>query len=174
MKKNKKDGPVKKSAKGVVKLAAVAVVAVVLFFGGFFFGGNGEGSGDGLWKEAMNIVDNLFEPTESPDEEKKNSEEETENGKETEDKKDTEDLTDAANKPEQLPKTMIVTIREDKVFVGDKEFTGADDLKAYIEEINSDEREFKLKDENSILATYEWVTEVFKALKVPLLVPAEN
>ena len=172
MKKSKEDGPVKKSAKGVVRFAAIAVVAVVLFFRGFFFGGDGAGSGDGLWSEAMNIVDNLFEPTETPKESSKDAEDQKDT-EDTKDQKDTEDTKDPVDETEKLPKVVIVTIQKDKVFVGDKEFDSAEALKKYIEEIDSDEREFKLKDEDSILATYEWVIKTFKDLKVQL-VPIED
>ena len=62
-----------------------------------------------------------------------------------------------------------VTIREDQVFVGDKQIKNAEELKAYIEEINTDQAEFRLKDENSILDTYEWVTKVFEELKIRVI-----
>lgn len=70
--------------------------------------------------------------------------------------------------PSDLPDTITVTIREDKVYVEDKEIADADALKSYIETINTDDRKYKLVDDNSIRATYEWVTGVFDELKIPL------
>ena len=70
--------------------------------------------------------------------------------------------------PADLPDTITVTIREDKVYVEDKEIADADALKSYIETINTDDRKYKLVDDNSIRATYEWVTRVFDELKIPL------
>ncbi len=152
------------------KVAAVAVLIVVavisFFFKGFSFGGDGSGNGDGKSAETLHLVDDLFEPEEPPEE----SEEAIQN---TEGQKDKTDMKDQADETGKLPKVIIVTIQKDKVFVGEKEFADAKALKQYIEEINSDEREFKLKDENSILDTYEWVTEVFEDMKVQL-VPIED
>lgn len=70
--------------------------------------------------------------------------------------------------PADLPDTITVTIREDKVYVEDKEIADAYALKSYIETINTDDRKYKLVDDNSIRATYEWVTGVFDELKIPL------
>ena len=70
--------------------------------------------------------------------------------------------------PADLPDTITMTIREDKVYVEDKEIADADALKSYIETINTDDRKYKLVDDNSIRATYEWVTGVFDELKIPL------
>ena len=52
----------------------------------------------------------------------------------------------------------------------DKQIANAEELKAYIEEINTDSKEYFLKDENSILDTYEWVTNVFDELKIKLII----
>lgn len=157
----------KKFFKKVAAVAVLIVVAVIsFFFKGFSFGGNGLGNGDGKSAETLNLVDDLFEPEETP----KKAEETAQN---TEGQKDKTDMADQADETEKLPKVITVMIQRDKVFVGGKEFTDAEALKQYIEEINSDEREFKLKDENSILATYEWVTEIFKDMQVQL-VPIEN
>lgn len=157
----------KKFFKKVAAVAVLVVVAVVsFFFKGFSFGGDGSGNGDGKSAETLNLVDDLFEPEETP----KKTEETTQN---TEDQKDKTDMAEQTDETEKLPKVITVTIQNDKVFVGGKEFASAEALKEYIEEINSDEREFKLKDENSILATYEWVTEVFESMKVQL-VPIED
>ena len=70
--------------------------------------------------------------------------------------------------PADLPETITVTIREDRVYVGDVEVADADELRSYIESINTDDRKYTLVDENSIRATYEWVTGVFEDLKITL------
>jgi hypothetical protein len=70
--------------------------------------------------------------------------------------------------PADLPQTITVTIREDRVYVGDVEVADADELRSYIESINTDDRKYTLVDENSIRATYEWVTGVFEDLKITL------
>lgn len=64
---------------------------------------------------------------------------------------------------------ICVTIREDKVFVNDVECKNADELNAYIQQIYSDQKVFKLYDERSILATYEWVESVFLDLGIELV-----
>ncbi len=97
-----------------------------------------------------------------------NGETKQEQNIDTEGEKDSE-----VEEKEELSKVVTVTIKGDKVYVGNKEFTTEAELKAYIEEINNDEREFKLKDEESILETYEWVTKVFKDLSIQL-VPVEE
>ena len=68
----------------------------------------------------------------------------------------------------ELPSLITVTIREDKVYVEDKEIGDEAELKDYIESINTDDREYRLVDENSIRATYEWVMKVFDELKIPI------
>ena len=70
--------------------------------------------------------------------------------------------------PADLPETITVTIREDRVYVGDVEVADAEELRSYIESINTDDRKYTLIDENSIRATYEWVTGVFEDLKFTL------
>ncbi len=77
--------------------------------------------------------------------------------------------TDSLNDDEKsLPNRITVTIKEDKVFVEEMQIEDAESLKDYIEEINTDTREYFLKDENSILDTYDWVTGVFEELKIVL------
>ncbi len=79
-----------------------------------------------------------------------------------------ENVRGTGSSSEELPLLITVTIREDKVYVEDKEIGSAEELKDYIESINTDEREYRLVDENSIRATYEWVTGVFDELKIPI------
>lgn len=80
-----------------------------------------------------------------------------------------EDSTRGLPDPADLPDTITVTIREEKVYVEDLEVADADELRSYIESINTDDRKYKLVDDNSIRATYEWVTGVFEDLKLPLI-----
>ena len=44
----------------------------------------------------------------------------------------------------------------------------AEELKALIEELNDDEKIFRLEEDESILATYEWVAKVFEELGIEL------
>ena len=74
---------------------------------------------------------------------------------------------------QDLPNTIIVIIKENQVFVEEKQIEDADELKQYIEEINTDERKFELKEENSIMDTYEWVTKVFDELEIQLIPSSE-
>ncbi len=123
---------------------ALLVLAIILLF--FFkgFGLGGNGSGDDVAVSPTQQETNTKEP-------------EKENVDET----------------EVTTKVVTVTIKENQVFVGEKEFTNEADLKSYVEEINNDERKFKLKEENSILDTYEWVNGVFENLKIQLI-PVED
>lgn len=84
--------------------------------------------------------------------------------------KETEDIGESKSENSDI---VTVTIRENQVFVGEKEFTDAQGLKTYIEEINNDARAFRIKEENAIQATYEWVTGVFDELKIQVL-PSET
>ena len=141
----------KKKGKGKVKLFLVllliiAILLVIIFFGGKGFGFGGSGDGDG---EAGTTVETEVNTEES------------------------QDLEEAAGEEGEPGTVVVVTIKGEQVFVGDKEFADASELKAYIEEINTDDREFKLQDENSILATYEWVVDVFEELKIQLVPVAE-
>ena len=63
---------------------------------------------------------------------------------------------------------ITVTIKEDKVWVQDKEIEDKDELKSYIESINDDTKTYKLEQDNAILSTYNWVTEVFSDLQITL------
>jgi len=132
-------------------LAVVVIVAVILLL--IFGNGLGLGFGNGLGfgsetrttESADDAVDNEVAEPDVPEDSRGISEDET------------------------LPDLITVTIREDKVYVEDKEISDAEELRAYIEEINNDTREYKLVDENSIRDTYEWVVEVFDELKIKLV-----
>lgn len=63
---------------------------------------------------------------------------------------------------------VTVIVRESRVLIGDREFSAPEDLKKYVEEIQNDEKVFRLKEENSIQETYEWVVKVFEELQIPL------
>lgn len=85
------------------------------------------------------------------------------------DANETDETVQAEESRKELPNKITVTIKEDKVYVEDKQIKGSEELKVYIEEINTDSKEYILKDENSILDTYEWVTNVFDDLKIKLV-----
>lgn len=63
---------------------------------------------------------------------------------------------------------VTVIVRESRVLIGDREFSTPEDLKKYVEEIHNDKKVFRLKEENSIQETYEWVVEVFGELQIQL------
>ncbi len=70
--------------------------------------------------------------------------------------------------PVEDTKTVTITISEDSVTVGDHVCADADEFKAYIEEIYSDDLLFVLEDDNAILSTYEWVSEACTELGISL------
>ena len=128
--------------KGGIVGAGVVAALLLSLFGGYKLGlGDAIGLGPG-----KQVVDSKDKDT------KENK---------PEDKKDD-------NKKAELPSEITVKITEDKVFVGDKEFTDGIALKAYIEEINNDKRTYKLVEENSIKATHDWVLQVFDELRLTL------
>ncbi len=134
----------KKIAKFFKVLIVLIILAVLLLFllNKFGFGfGNGLGFGNG---ERIQNSDAS----------------ETQTVTEENEERSTGDLSAS------LPQLVTVTIREDKVYVEDKEISDAEELKEYIESINTDDREYRLVDENSIRATYEWVNAVFDELKI--------
>lgn len=63
---------------------------------------------------------------------------------------------------------VTVIIRESRALIGDREFSTPEDLKKYVEEIHNDKKVFRLKEENSIQETYEWVVKVFEELQIQL------
>lgn len=62
-----------------------------------------------------------------------------------------------------------IRIVEDRVFVDDEEVVNADDLKRAVEQKYTDKTVFELEESDSILATHEWVLEVFDELDIPLI-----
>ena len=149
----KKGGDVKKKSGGG-KLAIGALLLLLLGGGGAGLGLGGYGAGlFGQNNSAENTAPSSGDQDAAKDGEDNTaqpSKGETENGE----------------NEEQASGVVTVVIRENQVFVGEKEFAGAEVFKAYIEEINNDERTFRIKEENAIQATYEWVTGVFEELKI--------
>lgn len=67
-----------------------------------------------------------------------------------------------------------VRIEEDRVYVNGEEIPDAEALEHLIEEINDDEKIFELteNEKTSILATHNWVHDVFDELEItPILLP---
>lgn len=129
-------------------LAAVIFVMLVLalFIGKGIGFGKGNGSGDGDSKVVVQTT----------------VEEDTDSNK-------TDETVHEDGSTKELPDKITITINEDKVYVENKQIADSDELTTYLEEINTDSKEYILKDENSILDTYEWVTNVFDDLKIKLV-----
>lgn len=66
------------------------------------------------------------------------------------------------------PSRVIILISEDSVTIEGVSIQDPDELKQVIERLYSDGVSFELEEKNSILATREWVVEVFDDLKIPL------
>lgn len=84
---------------------------------------------------------------------------------------DTEAVTTEESKTEATTEAgdineITIKIKEDKVWVNDKEIADKDALKSYLEEINDDNKKYTLEQEDAILATYNWVVEVLDELKI--------
>lgn len=128
-----------KKVLGITVTVIIIVVILVALSKGFGFGGGGLGT-----------------PSDSQ--------------KATKAEKTTEAVENKTDETQTMTsKVIIVKIKENQVYVDDKAVSDKDALKTYIEELNSNEREFRLKEENSIQATYEWVADVFDELKIPLV-----
>ena len=131
--------------KKILEIIAAAIVVLILayvLFKLFKFGGGG---GDNKKPTSQTSVENSIDAHES----------------------DETIQADASSK--ELPDKITITIKEDKVYVEDVQIADAEKLKNLIEDINTDNKEYVLKDENSIYDTYEWVTNVFKELKIKLV-----
>lgn len=150
-KKEMKKKGIKKKVAGGSAVAAIAAVLLLLPKNGLGLGGGGNGIGiPGISQESQE-----------------------DSQRETIQQEGIEDQQIDQSQAEELSSVVIITIKENQVFVGERQFDTAEELKAYIEEIHTDEREFKLRDEHSILETYEWVVKVFDELKIPLI-PVEE
>ncbi|HOO78771.1 MAG TPA: hypothetical protein PLQ04_00140 [Lachnospiraceae bacterium] len=69
---------------------------------------------------------------------------------------------------------VVIRIEEDKVYVDDVEMANAEELKQHIEDINTDDMTFELVENQSILATHEWVVGVFDELQITLMTSKEE
>ncbi len=143
-------------------LGVVVIVLLVLFFrNGFGLGGSGTGTG-------TRDLSSVQERTSMEEADIQIEVDTSEIIEETIKKENEIESNNQENEETMIYDDSIITIKENQVFVGNKEFDNAEQLKEYIEEINHDEKEFQLNDENSILETYEWVLEVFESLKITL------
>ncbi len=138
--------PEEKGKKGkfvrrTVKGVGVIAILALLFFGGY--------EGVGLWLEHGTGAGGA--PTDPPVVE-------------------TEEPAESAAPTEGRDENVvIVRIEEDKVTVDGAACADADALKAKIEALYTDGTVFRLEDNHSILATYEWVKAVFDDLAIPLV-----
>lgn len=132
---------------GILVAVILVVLVLALLFGkGIGFGkGNESGDGDSKVTAQSTVEENV-------------------------DANETDETAQVDEGSAELLNKITVTIKEDKVYVEDKQIADSEKLKAYIEEINTDSKEYILKDENSILDTYEWVTNVFDDLKIKLVI----
>lgn len=142
-------------------LFAVIIIAGLLFI--FVFKGC-QGSGDGAGSD---------HPTESINTDQQEVSSVSPSPSISLDESD-DDLSQSTDAGQTAPDTansneIIVRIEDRQVFVNGKECKDAEELKNYIEEISDDEKIFKLEEEHAILATYEWVTEVFHELGIDLI-----
>lgn len=69
---------------------------------------------------------------------------------------------------EEIPDTVIIRIEETTVTVNGHECGDEAELKAYLEEIYSDDRIFVLEEKNAILGTYEWVEKTCSEMGISL------
>ena len=131
--------------KKILEIIAAAIVVLILayvLFKLFKFGGGG---GDNKKPTSQTSVENSIDAHE------------------------TDETIQDDESSKELPDKITITIKEDKVYVEDVQIADAEKLKNLIEDINTDNKEYVLKDENSIYDTYEWVTNVFKELKIKLV-----
>ena len=135
----------KKSNVGGGVTAAAVVLALGIFFFFFLglFPGNGNGTGvlpgDGK-QEETNIED-----TQVSEEQRKEAE-----------------------TNEEIPASIVVSIKEDQVTINGHIVENEDELRQYVEEYNSDTRTFVLEEDQSILETYNWVKSTFVTLDIEL------
>lgn len=135
----------KKSNVGGGVTAAAVVLALGIFFsrGIGLFPGNGNGTGvlpgDGK-QEETNIED-----TQVSEEQRKEAE-----------------------TNEEIPASIVVSIKEDQVTINGHIVENEDELRQYVEEYNSDTRTFVLEEDQSILETYNWVKSTFVTLDIEL------
>lgn len=119
-------------------LLAVLIIAAILLYLGKGFGFGGTGSGTGTSGQTQESVQASSQAAES-----------------------TEEIGE-----EVISNVVTVTIKEDKVYVGEQEFADEAAFKTYIESINNDQREIKLVEEDALQGTFDWVVKVLDELKV--------
>ena len=69
----------------------------------------------------------------------------------------------------ELPDTILIGIEENTVTINGTEVENAEELKALVEEYNSDSRTFQLEEKHSIKEAYDWVKAVFEELGITLV-----
>lgn len=125
-----------------VGVVGIVIVAVLMFLGNGFGFGTGSGSGEGANDVSVQQESQVESAQESVEE------------------------TETVESVEEFADVVVVTIRENKVLVGEQEFENEAEFKVYLEEIYTDSVKYELQEENSIQATYEWVTKVFENLSI--------
>ena len=130
----------------------VIVVAIVVIILIMFFRGKGLGNGSGSGGDSKDLL-SVGKDTETGEKSKA-------------DQKEGEDESEEEREDLSVPDEIIVRIVEDQVTINEIPVNDSDELKQKINEYNRDGRTFKLEEERSILATYEWVTEAFDDLEI--------
>lgn len=142
----------KRKGSGAAPAAAILVALGVLVFGGRGFL---PGNGFGLLPGDSNRGKSNIEETQTDNDDVV----EDEAGKEETEKDENE---------EDIPATIIVSIKEDQVTINGHPVKNENELRQYIEDYNSDTRTFILEEDQSILETYNWVKGTFTALDIEL------
>ena len=75
----------------------------------------------------------------------------------------------AASVEAEIPDTILIGIEENTVTINGIEVENAEELKALVEEYNSDSRTFQLEENHSIKESYDWVKGVFEELGITLI-----
>lgn len=120
----------------IAALAIVGVLVAVGILGGIYFGNGGGEIGLPFSTSTTGAPVDTQIPSESPDP----------------DWDEVQQLT--------------ISIKDDRVFVNDVEFEGAEELRAFLDEIYDDGKIVQLDDAQSILATRDWVIEVLNDLNI--------
>lgn len=68
-----------------------------------------------------------------------------------------------------IPDVIVIKIEEDQVYINGEICNSEEELRSYVEDVNNDTRTFKLEENQSILATHEWVVKVFRDLNINLV-----
>jgi len=83
-----------------------------------------------------------------------------------------EEASVVENNSEEEAASNIITVKieEDVVTVNGTVCEDAEVLKAVVEQINADDKVFKLEENNSIKFTHDWVIQAFEELEIPMLI----